>query len=161
MGAEQPKCLYSSIDSAATIQVSRMKTHSKLPSTYLTIKDVFPICASPTMPILSTILSDQLQLVISLQTLKPYFLDRSFPVVTNVHTSYDLLLPRQSPIHGHCPILRTHSPDHPSRVAAGELKRVDGCWSKRCSSGWARMWYTLGLVLKRSEWCAGMECAGL
>ncbi len=32
-------------------------TYSKLPSTYLTIRDVFPICESPTMPTLRTILA--------------------------------------------------------------------------------------------------------
>ena len=34
-----------------------VQTHSKLPSTYLTINEVFPIWASPTIPTLSTILA--------------------------------------------------------------------------------------------------------
>ena len=33
-----------------------LRTYSKLPSTYLTINDVFPICESPTIPTFSTTL---------------------------------------------------------------------------------------------------------
>lgn len=42
---------------AACQQSVAQGTHSKLPSTYLTMSDVLPICESPTMPTLSTILS--------------------------------------------------------------------------------------------------------
>lgn len=39
--------------------VQRVVTYSKLPSTYLTINEVLPICESPTIPTLSTTLRHQ------------------------------------------------------------------------------------------------------
>jgi hypothetical protein len=52
------RCEHTNLDSS-TPATARSPTYSKLPSTYFTISDVLPICASPTMPTLRTMLASK------------------------------------------------------------------------------------------------------